>query len=143
MKKLLFFLFVATFTTSYSQFSLSPVAREFKESSDENIKRIYHSIREYAVENWEDNNVMIISEINQNVDALMRVIDLKENIVVKNKPQIFGNALRNWVHPMDKGLLEDYISGSPEKIFTVRFNWLMVQMEMEQQHLKLVIGFLQ
>jgi len=135
MKKLLYviFLLVASSTVSYSQFSLSPVAREFKESSDENIKRIYYSIREYAVENWEDNNVMIVSEINQNIEALVKVIKLQENMVIKNNPQLFRNALRNWVHPMDKGLLEDYLTESPEKIFSVRFNWLMVQMELEQQ----------
>lgn len=39
-------------------------------------------IREYAVENWEDINVMIVSEINQNVEALVKVIKLQENMAL-------------------------------------------------------------
>ena len=88
MHKILLTLSFTFSLLSFSQFELSDEAKYFKESQDADEIGFYNQVRSYAIENWKDNHVMIVSEINQNVDAFVNLLyyDTDVKKVISEKP---------------------------------------------------------
>lgn len=137
-----------TLTTSLTQAQLSPMAQALKNDKNPESIALYQSIRNYAIETWEDDHSMIVEQINQNVDAYLNLVigDINEQLIDagNNGRKIFNQALKNWVHPSDEAkfnaLGSEYaIMGSWEEgrpladVFILMIDWPMVEEECRQQ----------
>ena len=133
MRKILSFLALLFTTISFSQFELSADAKYFKESQNVDEIGFYNQVRSYAIENWNDNHVMIVSEINQNVSAFVDVFisDTSVKKAVQENPQLLVTAIKNWAHPDDKIKVNIADTTFWSKC---RINWMMVKAEIEQQY---------
>lgn len=135
MKKLLLFTFFISSFYSFSQ--LNPYAEAFKNSKDEWQQNIYQNAKQQAVDMWGDNHVMIVSTINQNIDAILKFIELMDkynsSTTFKN---VLADALKTWVEDSDTSKFNQKKSKGTSYVDIMgccKYNWVMVVSQIEQQ----------
>ena len=135
MKKLLLLFYLLTSFYSYSQ--LNSYAQAFKNSKDEWQQSIYKNARQQAVDMWGDNHVMIVSTINQNIDAIIKFTDLMKKYNSSTTfENVLSDALTTWVEDSDTSKFNQKKSKGTS-IFNMmgccKYNWVMVVSQIEQQ----------
>lgn len=100
--------------------TLSNEALSIEQSNPE----VFKAVKEAAVDQWQDDHVMVVAEINQQVESIYKLfhsVDLND----PTQNRIFANAFNKWK-------LEDYNS-LEDNAYSIKCNWVMVLAEFRQQ----------
>mgnify|MGYP006127366269 FL=1 len=142
MKKTIILLFILISSLSFGQLDkLNEYGLAFKNADEKMYQDAYQNIKQDAIDTWDDNHLMILSQINQNAESLYTLLQQIPTLK-KDEFLILIDALETWIKPSDKTKFNNLYTKAKngdgngneyELFFCCKTNYLMVKSQLEQQ----------
>jgi len=129
--RLIHFFFLISISCN-AQYELNSFAKKMSNSEIIENKRVIDNIRAAAIEIWNDNDMYIITTINQQVSAFENLKDYVASKNIEPYPAVFLDAMETWVAEKHKIRLGKTIRENPKNIlYCCEINWMMVNLSIE------------